>query len=85
MKIGSVFFGIAALGLVFASSNSYANKESKKLPDLVKICKKDCPDVKTNADAHECVEDKAKGEGGEAFKKTKCWLENEKYEKMVGG
>lgn len=85
MNAKSVIFGMAIFGLVIVSPNSYANKETKKLPDLVKICKKECPDVKNNAEAHECVEDKAKGEGGEAFKKTKCWHENEKYERMAGG
>jgi hypothetical protein len=46
--------------------------------DVLAACKTDCPDSKTNAEAHECVERKAKIRP--SFKKTKCWEVNEEYE-----
>lgn len=76
---------IAALALFPGTPAFSKDKAAAKLPDLVKICKKDCPEAKTNNDAHECAEDKAKGAEGKQFKKSKCWTENERYEKLLGG
>lgn len=74
-------FVLSSLALLSTSAHA---KEKAKLPDLVKTCKKDCPDAKNNNEAHECAEDKAKADG-EKFKKSKCWIENEKYETMAHG
>lgn len=49
--------------------------------DVVTACKADCPEAKNNAEAHECVEKKAKIRP--SFKKTKCWEVNEEYEQLV--
>ena len=49
--------------------------------DVVTACKTDCPEAKKNAEAHECVEKKAKIRP--SFKKTKCWEINEEYEQLV--
>lgn len=49
--------------------------------DVVNACKTDCPEAKNNAEAHECVERKAKIRP--SFKKTKCWDVNEEYEQLV--
>lgn len=84
MRIQMLASMILSLGLIQTSEVLAAEKTKAKLPDLVKICKKECPDAKSNNEAHECAEDKAKDTDGEAFKKGKCWLENEKYEKMIG-
>ena len=78
---------IGAFAISFASAPTFAAKDkANKLPDLVKICKKECPDAKNSNEAHECAEDRAKdAKTGEEFKKSKCWIENEKYEVMVKG
>jgi len=49
--------------------------------DIVTVCKELCPDAKNNAETHECVERKAKIR--KSVKQSKCWEENEKYEKLV--
>ena len=74
------------LSLAFLQTTAVlaAEKTKATMPDLVKICKKESPDAKNNNEAHECAEDKAKDTDGETFKKSKCWIENEKYEKMIG-
>lgn len=51
--------------------------------DVVAACKSDCPDAKSNAEAHECAE--RKGKIRPTFKKTKCWEVNEEYEELVKG
>jgi len=48
---------------------------------LVDVCKKHCPNAKTNAETHECAE--RKGKIRKSFKKTKCWDINEKYEDLI--
>lgn len=81
----AVFISTLA-ALAFVCTPGFAAKDKAKLPDLVKSCKKECPDAKNSNEAHECAEDRAKDAkvGGE-FKKSKCWIENEKYEVMVKG
>ena len=52
-----------------------------ELPDLVAVCKSDCPKAKTNEEAHKCAE--KMGRLNKSFQKTKCYQENEKYEEMT--
>lgn len=49
--------------------------------DVLGTCKADCPNAKNNAEAHECVERKAKIRP--SYKKTKCWEVNEEYEELI--
>lgn len=89
MKFSEFFFQrflvVGAASTMLLCFPVVAKDAAKKLPDLVKICKKECPEAKNNNEAHECAEDRAKDAKGEEFKKSKCWIENEKYEVMVKG
>lgn len=77
---------IAALSLVVGMSTGlfsmlgYA-EETATTPDLVSICKADCPKAKTNDEAHQCAE--KLGRLNKSFRKSKCYVENEKYEEIV--
>lgn len=59
---------------LFISCSLYAQEKI----DVVAACKADCPTAKDNAEAHKCAE--KKGRLNKAFKKSKCWEVNEKYE-----
>lgn len=49
---------------------------------LTDVCKKDCPQAKTDEEAHKCAE--RKGRLNKDFRKSKCWEVNEEYEKKSG-
>lgn len=68
------------LAIAFLFGNAAEAKKPDEV-DVVTACKADCPDAKNNAEAHECVERKAKIRP--SFKKTKCWEVNEEYEELV--
>lgn len=49
--------------------------------DLVSICKQECPKANSNDEAHKCAE--KSGRLNKDFRKSKCWEENERYEKSL--
>lgn len=68
--------------LVGFPSLGLAKDTKAKMPNLVNVCSKECPDAKTNEAVLECAEMKEKDP---TFKKSKCGTEHAKYEKMAGG
>lgn len=73
---------LTLLAITFLVGNVAEAKKADDV-DVVTACKSDCPEAKNNAEAHECVERKAKIRP--SFKKSKCWDVNEEYEELVKG
>ena len=75
-------------GLALSATPALAKKDTP--PDLMKLCKKECPEAKDLKTTMECVEtqEHAGGPASEQFKKTKCFNTHEKFEdtyhKMAG-
>lgn len=70
LKIVTVFFILSSSAL------------ASRVPDLVRVCLKECPGAKDNADVLNCTESR---EHDTDFKKSKCGREHAKLEKMMGG
>ncbi|MBX9767486.1 MAG: hypothetical protein K2X47_09470 [Bdellovibrionales bacterium] len=68
------FGGTFVLILLFSPFISFA----EDAVNVQEACKQDCPDAKDNPEAHKCAENK--GRLNKAFRKSKCWEVNEKYE-----
>jgi hypothetical protein len=77
-KTASMIFVLAS---VTTSSSALA---AKKLPNLVKSCKKECPSAKTSSEAMACAEQLEQGADNAKFKKSKCYKDHEKYEAATG-
>lgn len=75
-KLTMMFVAALSLGV---SVTTYAKKPEDV--DVVAACKAECPEAKTNAEAHECAE--RKGKIRPSFKKTNCWTINEEYEVLI--
>jgi hypothetical protein len=76
MVLGLTVFACATL----LTGPAFAKKG--EAPDLMKLCKKECPDASDMKAVMECVEKKEYAEGPDAakFKKTKCFITHEKFE-----
>lgn len=75
---------LAAIG--FSLSGSLAMAKEKKVPDLTKACAKECPNLASNDEVYQCVENLEKQSGEKTFKKEHkhCYKAHEKYEKKTG-
>lgn len=78
VAMSSLVFGV----FLCLPSFSLSKDAPSKMPNLVKVCAKECPGAKTNDAVLACAETKEKDP---AFQKTKCGVEHAKYEKSSGG
>ena len=66
---------LSSVILLSAVSSSFAEDQTF---NLTEVCKKECPKATNNDEAHKCAE--KIGRLNKAFRKSKCWEVNEKYE-----
>lgn len=82
LKVILVLMVSLSVAAAFSSADAKGKKKNK-MPDLVKSCKKQCPEAKDVTAILECVAVKEKALDAKKFKKTKCYKDYGKYEKMA--
>ena len=65
MKAFKLSFTVLLALSTWASLSTTSALAKGKGPDIMKACKKECPDAKTADEAHECVEKLEQGDGGQ--------------------
>ena len=58
-----------------------ADSRSTDMDFIMDVCKQHCPNARTPAETHECVEQAAQTQ--KSILQTKCWEENKRYEKLI--
>ncbi|HMN67487.1 MAG TPA: hypothetical protein PKC28_03015 [Bdellovibrionales bacterium] len=78
-NILATFLTMFAIHMVASAADNAATKPAH---DVMAACKAECPQAKSNDDAHKCAE--KKGRLNKEFRKSKCWEVNEEFEKAAG-
>lgn len=82
MKTAILAVTLAFSGAAFAEAGKKHDNS-----EVMKACKAECPNSKTDDALHDCIETKmtAPGDAGKKFKASKCFIAHEKHEKENHG